>query len=105
MAEDDPDDSGSTLVRSAKSALTFTEMAAFVHELEARAPARLLQDLPGLMALPEAKYGLVVMVLRRKTRPEGPERGPILARLRELQSSAPPGAVRQRCRVFLERPE
>jgi len=105
MTEDDPDDSGSTLVRAGKTAMTFTEMAAFVHDLEARPAPRLLQDLPGLMALPEAKYGLVVMVLRRKIKPEGAERGPILERLGDLRSSADDPAVRERCQVFLDRPE
>lgn len=105
MTKDDPDDSGSTLVRSAKTAMTFTEMAAFVHDLEARPPARLLEDLPGLMALPEAKYGLVVMVLRKKTRPDEPERSPILTRLRELLSSTDDPVVRERCKVLRERPE
>jgi len=104
MADEDPDDAGSTLVRSGKTALTFTEMAAFVHELEARPAPRLLEDLPGLMALPEAKYGLVVMVLRKKTRPDGAERGRILERLGELQSSTDDPVVRERCKVFRERP-
>ncbi len=105
MTEDDPDDEGSTLVRSGKTAMTFTEIAAFVHDLEARPPARLLEDLPGLMALPEAKYGLVVMVLRKKTRTDGPERGPILARLRELASGSDDPVVRERCKALRERPE
>ncbi len=105
MAEDTPDDSGSTLVRSGKTATTFTEMATFVHDLEARPPARLLEDLPGLMALPEGRYALVVMVLRKKTRPNGAERGPILTRLGELQSSSDDPVVRARCTLFLERPE
>jgi len=103
MAEEE-DDSGSTLVRSGKSALTFTDMAAFVRDLEARPPARLLEDLPGLMAMDEAKYGLVLMVLRKKTRPDGPERGPILKRITGLQSSTEDGVVRERCRSFLKRP-
>jgi hypothetical protein len=106
MAEDDePDDSGSTLVRLGKSAMTFPEMASFVRDLEARPPARLLQDLPGLMALPEAKYGLVVMVLRKKTRPQGAERAFLLERLRDLQSRSDDPVVRGRCKLFLERPE
>jgi hypothetical protein len=103
MQEGDPDDPGSTLVRSGKQALTFTEMATFVHDLEARPPARLLSDLAGLMALPDAKYQLVVMILRRKTRPGGPEREALLERLRDLQASADE-PVRERARVFLQKP-
>lgn len=101
-AEDEPEDSGSTLVRSGQSALTFTEMAAFVRDLEARPLARLLADLSGLLALPEAKYNLVVMVLRRKTRPEGPERTPLLAYLAELRSADRDPQVRERALQFLE---
>ena len=62
----EPDDSGSTLVQTGKAALRLNEMAAFVHDIEARPLPRLLSDLDGLMALPDAKFELVVMVLRRK---------------------------------------
>ena len=105
MSEEDPDDTGSTLVRSGKTALTFTEMAAFVHDLEARPAPRLLADLPGLMALPEAKYNLVVMVLKKKTRPEGSERSAILERLGQLRASSDDPTVKERCKAFLERPD
>ena len=66
MPEQGSNDSGSTLIQTGKAALTFTEMAAFVRDIEARPQARLLRDLEGLMALPESKYQLVMMVLRRK---------------------------------------
>jgi hypothetical protein len=101
---DGPDDSGSTLVQTGKSALTFTEMAAFVHDIEARPLARLVSDMPGLLALPDAKYQLVVMVLRKKVKNEPSEREPILARLRELQSGAPDPSVRKRAESFLAKP-
>ena len=105
MADEDPDDAGSTLVRSGKSALTFSEMATFVRDLEARPTGRLLDDLPGLMALPDAKYNLVVLVLRKKTRPGGTERSAILERLLQLKSDAEDPAVRARAQAFLDRPE
>jgi hypothetical protein len=104
MADPGPDDSGSTLVQSGKAALTFTEMAAFVHDIEARPLARLLSDLEGLMALPDAKYQLVVMVLRKKVRPGAAEREAILGRLRELQMGAQDPAARQRAEAFLAKP-
>jgi hypothetical protein len=100
---DGPDDTDSTLVRSGKAALTFTEMTAFVRDLEARPTGRLLDDLPGLMALPEAKHGLVVMVLRRRTQSGGPERSPILERLEELRSRSESPEVRKRVEAFLSR--
>ncbi len=99
-----PDDSGSTLVQTGKAALTFTEMAAFVHDIEARPLARLLSDLGGLMALPDAKYQLVVMVLRRKIRDDAADGKAILARLNELLAGADP-AVAKRAEVFLAKPQ
>jgi hypothetical protein len=104
MGEGDPDDSGSTLVQTGKAALTFSEMAAFVHDIEARPQARLLSDLEGLLALPDAKYQLVVMVLRRKLRGGAGERDAILARIRELQAGAVSPAVRQRAETLLAKP-
>jgi hypothetical protein len=104
MADDDPDAPGSTLIQTGKAALTFSEMAAFVHDIEARPIERLIADLVGLMALPEAKYNLVVMVLRKKVRPGGAERQPILARLRQLRAAAEDPAVRSRAEAFLARP-
>jgi hypothetical protein len=105
MAEDGPDDSGSTLVHRGKSALTFTEMASFVHDIEVRPLPRLLSDLPGLMVLPDMKYQLVVMVLRKKVKDGSAEREPILARLRELQGGAGDPTVRARAETFLAKPQ
>ncbi len=104
MVEDDRDESDSTLVRSGKLALTYTEMAAFVKDIEVRPTARLISDLPGLMALPDGKYQLVVMVLRKKTRPDVTERPTLLERLDDLQKNAADPAVRSRARAFLEKP-
>jgi hypothetical protein len=99
-----PDDSGSTLVQTGKAALTFTEMAAFVHDIEARPLARLLSDLEGLMALPDAKFQLVVMVLRRKIRVDAAAGRAILARLKELLGAADP-SVTKRAQAFLAKPQ
>ena len=104
MAEEGPDDSGSTLVQAGKAALTFTEMAAFVRDIEARPLARLISDLEGLMALPDAKYQLVVMVLRKKVRTGVAQRAAILGRLRELQAGADP-VVGKRAEAFLAKPQ
>ena len=101
MADDDHDDDPSTLVRSGKLALTYSEMTAFVADIEARPLERLTGDLPTLMALSDAKHQLVVMVLRKKTRPDSPERAALLTRLQELQASAPDPTVRERAREFL----
>jgi hypothetical protein len=104
IGEGEPDDSGSTLVQTGKAALTFSEMAAFVRDIEARPQARLVSDLDGLLALPDAKYQLVVMVLRRKLRNGAGEREAILSRVRELQAGAADPAVRKRAECFLAKP-
>ena len=103
MDEDDTDDTRSTLVRSGKLAITFTEMVDFVKDIEARPTARLIGDLAGLLALPEAKYQLVVMVLRKRTRPDGEERPALLECLDDLQKNAEDPAVRSRAHAFLEK--
>lgn len=103
IGEGGPDDSGSTLVQTGKAALTFTEMGAFVRDIEARPQARLLSDLEGLLALPDAKYQLVVMVLRKKLRAAAEEGAAILARVRELAGADDP-AVRKRAEAFLAKP-
>jgi hypothetical protein len=103
VADDDQDDPASTLVRAGKLAMTFTEMQAFVRDIETRPPARLIDDLEGLVSLPEAKYQLVVMVLRKKTRHDGAERDALLGRLRDLRQNATDPTVRERTRAFLEK--
>jgi hypothetical protein len=102
--EDPPGDAFSTLVQSGKNALTFTEMQAFVKDIEIRPTDRLINDLPGLMALHEAKYQLVVMVLRKKTRPDDAERPALLERLTDLAQNAEDASVQSRARAFLEKP-
>jgi hypothetical protein len=62
------DDADSTLLRVGRSAVTFSDMEAFVHELEARPHGRLVSDLSSLLSLPAAKFDLCVMVLRRRLR-------------------------------------
>lgn len=105
MAEEDiPDDAFSTLVQSGKNALTFTEMQAFVKDIESRPTERLIDDLPGLMALHDAKYQLVVMVLRKKTRPDASDRTTILERLNDLAQSVEDAALQTRARTFLQKP-
>ena len=104
MSDQESDDSSSTLVHQGKSALTFTEMAAFVRDIEARPLPRLLSDLPGLLVLPDLKFQLVVMVLRKKLKDGSPEREPIQARLQELRRGSADDTVRQRAEALLSKP-
>ncbi|HEY7513758.1 MAG TPA: hypothetical protein VIC87_04745 [Vicinamibacteria bacterium] len=103
-AEDNPDDS-TTLVRIGKTAMTFPEMAAFVRDLESRPVDRLLEDLSGLLALPDGQHGLVTMVLRKKMRASPADRDAIVARLHELKSRSDDATVRGRCQRVLDRPD
>ncbi len=105
MSGERSDDSDSTLVHQGLSALTFSEMASFVHDIEARPLPRLVSDLPGLLALPDLKYQLVLMVLRKRVKEASTEREPILARLRELAlQPTPDPTVRARAEAFLAKP-
>ncbi|HVS31488.1 MAG TPA: hypothetical protein VMS98_08530 [Thermoanaerobaculia bacterium] len=63
MAEDDFD---STLIRRGRKAVTFADMAQFVHTLESRPIATLLNELPEIARLSEAKLVLATKILRRR---------------------------------------
>ena len=97
---DDDSESSSTIVRRGKAAFSYSEMERFVRELEARPLDRLVADLPELLDLPEAKFGLVAMAVGKRMRLSSSERAAIEARLRELSRTAAP-EPRQRCEKLL----
>ena len=99
--EDDDADPGSTIVRRGKAAIRFTEMGQFVRDLEARPLERLVADLPGLLALPESKYGLVTLVLAKRMRQSPADRTAVEAELRSLLGTAGP-EVKARCQGLLQ---
>ena len=98
------DDESTTLVRAGKLAMGYTEMVAFVKDIEERPTTRLVDDLEGLLALPEAKFQLVVIVLRKRTRSDVPDRSALVGRLRYLQQHADDPTVRSRALDFLDKP-
>ena len=55
-----------TLVQRGLSAITFADMATFAKKVETRPLDKLLEDLPGLADLSEAKFALAMLVLRRR---------------------------------------
>jgi hypothetical protein len=59
-------DFDSTLIRRGRTALTVSEMVAFVDMLEARPLIKLLEELPELARLSEAKFALTMRTLRRR---------------------------------------
>ncbi len=63
-------DFDSTLIRRGRAALSVSEMVAFVETLEARPLMKLLEELPELARLSEAKFVLATKTLRRRFRSE-----------------------------------
>lgn len=70
MSEDD--DYDSTLIRQGRNAISFSEMETFVHTLETRPVAKLLEELPDLARLSETKFALAVRILRIRFKSEAP---------------------------------
>ena len=68
--EERTDPLDSTLIRRGRSALSVSEMVAFVDMLEARPLIKLLEELPELARLSEAKFTLAAKTLRRRFRGE-----------------------------------
>ena len=68
--EERTDPFDSTLIRRGKNALSVSEMVAFVDTLEARPLIKLLEELPELARLSEAKFTLATKTLRRRFRGE-----------------------------------
>ena len=61
-----------TLIRRGRTALSVSEMVAFVDMLEARPLLKLLEELPELARLSEAKFALATKTVRRRFRGESP---------------------------------
>jgi hypothetical protein len=87
-------------MRTGMSAFRLAEMAAFAADLGARPIARLLEDLPGLLQLPEGKYAIVALAVTRRMRASETERVQLEAKLKGLQATAR-SAVGERCRKLL----
>lgn len=64
--EERTDSFDSTLIRRGRSALSVSEMVAFVDMLEGRPLLKLLEELPELARLSEAKFALATRTLRRR---------------------------------------
>ena len=65
-------DLDSTLLRRGRSAVTISELAAFVKTLEERPVSTLLEELPGIAKLSDTKFSLALNTLRRRFRGEAP---------------------------------
>ena len=65
-------DLDSTLIRRGRKAVTFNEMVEFAATVETRPIIKLLEELPDLARLSEAKFSVASNVLRRRFRGEAP---------------------------------
>jgi hypothetical protein len=101
--DDDADaDAGwdSTIVRHGKEAFLLAEIGKFSRELAERPLRKLIEDLPGLLDLPDSKYALVALTLKKRMRASEIERDAIAAELQTLLQRSSE-TVRGRCEALL----
>jgi hypothetical protein len=65
-------DGDSTVVRSGRRAMTYSDMVAFADAIEDRPLQKILEDLPGIATLSDSKFRIASNVLRRRFRLESP---------------------------------
>ena len=96
-------DSDSTLLRRGKNAVTFPEMVEFAATLELRPLAQLLEELPELARLSEAKFSVASNVLKRRFRGEAPvDQLQLRTFGNEIADRVPERAIADRIRSIFE---
>jgi hypothetical protein len=94
----------SSIVMKAIDAKTFTELQAFVKDLESRPTERLLRDLPELVKLSDAKAEIITYVISTKYRHAGKdERQTIRDSVQATSDRLPHGEERSRVQDILDR--
>jgi hypothetical protein len=97
--KDDPSRE-STMVRRGKAAFSLTDMSQFVRELQERPLAKLIEDLPGLLELPESKFALVCLALGKRMRASPLDKNALEEQLHTLRRVST-AQVRDRCGALL----
>jgi hypothetical protein len=94
----------SSMVMKAIDAKTFSELEAFVKDLESRPIERLLRDLPELVALSESKVSIISYVIATKFRHADAEgRLTIRESVAATSERLPPGEERERVLYIVDR--
>ena len=88
------------MVRRGKAAFSLTDMSQFVRELQERPLSKLLEDLPGLLELPEAKFALVCLALGKRMRSSALDKSALDEQLQTLRRVGN-AQVRDRCSALL----
>jgi hypothetical protein len=102
--DSDPGVSTSSVVMKAIDAKTFTEMEAFVKDLESRTTERLLRDLADLANLSSTKVSLVAYVMAGKYKQADAEgRAVIRQTIQATADSLEAGEQRERISSMLNR--
>ena len=97
-------DPTSSIVMKAIDATTFTELQAFVKDLESRPVERLLRDVADLVKPSESKAQIVAYVIATKFRnANAEERRSIVASLDRTIRHSQPGEQRDRVNAVVER--
>jgi hypothetical protein len=96
-----PKDDDSTMVRRGKAAFSLTDMSKFVKDLQDRPIAKLIDDLPGLLDLPEAKFALVSLALVKRMRASSDDKKVIVGQLETLKRVGT-AMMRDRCSSLLK---
>jgi hypothetical protein len=96
-------DFDSTLLRSARNAVTFTDMRQFASTLESRPILQLLEELPEIAKLSNAKFDVATSVLRKRFRNELPIDQLQLRTIGlEIADRTPDAAVAERIRTIFD---
>jgi hypothetical protein len=96
---EDNEEYSTTLIRVGNEAATFREMVEFADMLEQRPVLKLLEDLPGLALMSEAKFNLATQILRRRFRHEAEvDRAQLITFANEIADSAHTAEASERIR-------
>ena len=94
----------STLIRRGQDALSFSDMVAFAETIHTRPIGKLLEEMPGLAELSEAKFNLAANTLRQRFRGESPaDQEQLRATAEAVASTVADAVLAERIRTMFSR--